>query len=133
MAEPRLIADESQAVRADRVQVALVERELGVAIRAAPVIVRPGRAARRTAHDPRVVSLRLLNGHDVPTVTAKLAASPPPAGVVLAMAFRAGDEQTHGGTPEISDALGNLVLLSLLRSYSAMRRGSFATKIGVSR
>src|SRR5437879_9369722 len=104
MAEPRLIADESQAMRADRVQVTLVERELGVAIRAAPAIVRPGRAARRTAHDPRVVSLRSLDCHDVPTVTAKLAANPPPAGVVLAMAFRAGHEQTHGETPEMGDA-----------------------------
>src|SRR5205823_411216 len=75
---------------------ALVECELGVAVRAAPAIVRPGCAARRTAHDPRVVSLRLLNGQDVPTVTAKLAAGPPPARVVLAMAYRAGDEQTHG-------------------------------------
>src|SRR5437016_8501986 len=96
MAEPRLIADESQAMRADRVQVTLVERELGVAIRAAPAIVRPGSAAGRTARYPRVVPLRLLDGHDVPTVTAKLAASPPPAGVVLAVASRAGNEQAHG-------------------------------------
>ena len=101
MAEPRLIADESEAMRADRVQVALVEREFGLAVGTDIAVLGSGRAARGTMDNTGIVSLGLLDLHQVPTVAAESAADAAPAGVVLSLAVRALDEQTHKANPSV--------------------------------
>ena len=95
VAEPRSIADERQAMRTDRVQVALVKREAGVTIGAA---ASSSRAPRRTTNSvrrgPRV--LRPLDRHNLAAMAAKPAADCALGRVVLALTLRALDEEAHG-------------------------------------
>jgi hypothetical protein len=97
VAKTSFVADECHAVRANRVEIAFVQRELCLTIRAKLGIVRPRRPACGTAHDLGLVSRRLLHDDDVAAVTPKLASNWPPAGIILSLAFGAGNEETHSG------------------------------------
>ena len=100
VAEAGAIADARQAMRADGVQVAFVQREARLAIGAAAgVVVRPRRAARRAAHHARLVPFRLLDGDDLAAMAAKPAADRALGRIVLAAALRAFDEKAHGQHP----------------------------------
>ena len=100
MAKARPVADASQAVRANGVEIALVQREAGLAIGAAVRFVVAARgAARRTAHDARLVPARLLDGDDLAAMAAKAAADRALGRIVLPAALRAFDEEAHGEHP----------------------------------
>jgi hypothetical protein len=109
MAEPGPVADASQAVRANGVEIALVQREAGMAIRAAAhILIAPSGAARGTANGAGLVPLRLLDRDDLAAVAAKAAANRPLGRVVLPSALRAFDEETHGQDP--GEYEGDLIL-----------------------
>src|SRR5262249_45903925 len=92
MAESRTIADAGQAVRTNRVQVALVQREFGLAVGANVAVLGSGRAARGTMDDTGIVSLRLLDLHQMPAVAPEAAPETAPARVILPLAMGALDE-----------------------------------------
>jgi hypothetical protein len=75
----------------------LVQREVGAAMGTGggPLLARS--AARRAADHRGVVPLGLLDGHGGPAMAAEAAADWPAAGVVLALAVRAGHQKAHGG------------------------------------
>jgi phosphoglycerate dehydrogenase-like enzyme len=88
----RHIANAREAVRADGIQIAFVQCELGAAIRTAAGVIGPSRAARGATHRLRVVPFRLLYHDNVTARAAEPAADLPPAGIKLPLTFGAGDE-----------------------------------------
>jgi hypothetical protein len=97
MAKTSLIADQSQAVRTNRGEIAFMQREFSLTIRAALGIVRACRPACGAAHNLSLVSRRLLYDEDMAAVTPKPTSNRPVAGIILPLAFRAGNEEAHGG------------------------------------
>src|SRR5262249_6226500 len=95
MAKAGLIADQGETVRADSIQIALMQGEFGLAIRTALGILGPRRPARRASHHLGLVPLRLLHNDHVTAVTPKPAPNRSPAGIILALTFRAGYEEAH--------------------------------------
>ena len=91
VAELGPIADPREATGADRVEVLLVQGEIGAAMRAGRAPMLPRRTARRAANDRGVVALRTANCNDRPAMAAEPASDRPSAGVELAAALRTGD------------------------------------------
>jgi hypothetical protein len=96
VAEFRPIADPGETPRANRVEILLMNREVGAAVLAAVAPLGARRAARRTAHHRGVVPLGLRNRYRRAAIAAEPAANGPAAGVVLAFALWAGNKQSHG-------------------------------------
>jgi hypothetical protein len=96
VAELGVIADSGEAVWADRVEVALAEREIGAAKTAMGRPVTARRSTRGTAHHSGIVPLRPSDRHDLSASAAKPSTDEPTGGVVLPMAGRASDEEAHG-------------------------------------
>src|SRR5262249_3459897 len=101
MAESRAIAHTRQAVRANGVQVALVQREFGLAVGTNRAVLGSGRSARGAVDYAGIVPLGLFDLHQMPTVAAEAAADASATGIVLPLAVRALDEQTHRANPRI--------------------------------
>ena len=90
--KPRQMADAREAVRADCVQVALVQREIGTAEFALERPLGSRRPAMRAADDGRVVRLRLMHREHLAAVTAEPLANRQGRGVILPFAIWTGDE-----------------------------------------
>jgi hypothetical protein len=111
MAKPRVIADSSEAMWADCVQIALMQREIGSAVFAFQRSLAARRAAMRAANHSGIVRLRTLDGEHAAATAAKSLADIELRGVVLAVAMRAGDEQAHGAELNVSKGKTLIILL----------------------
>jgi hypothetical protein len=105
VAELGVIADSGEAVWADRVEVALAEREIGAAKAALGRPVASRRSTRGAAHYGGIMPLRPGDCHDLSASAAKPRSDEPTGGVVLPMAGRASDEEAHGKGGRRSEAI----------------------------
>lgn len=90
------VTDPGQALRADRVEVALVEREIGIAVgtRQGPALTR--RATGRALDDRRVVGLGIGDGENFAAAAVKLLSATTTGHLELAVACLARNQSTIG-------------------------------------
>jgi hypothetical protein len=98
IAKPGMIANPREATWANRIEVLLMEREIGVAEFAPPAAVMPRRAARFTANHRRIMPFRLIDRQHFATPTTKPAADSARGRIVLTLTFRARNQKTHRDT-----------------------------------
>ena len=91
MAEPGMVADAREAMRANRIEIALVKREIGAAVFARQCSFVPRGPAMRAADHGGIVSARRVNGEHFAAVAAELLPDRQLRGVVLAIAIWTGD------------------------------------------
>lgn len=105
--ESRPATNTSQALRADRIEVLFVQREVRVTMPASDGVVDSRRTARRTRYHRRIVAVRLAHLHRLPAMAVKVRADLVLGNRELAAARIAGDEQSHSGiATRIARALG---------------------------
>jgi hypothetical protein len=92
VAKLRPVADAGEALRANRVQIALVERVIAAAMTATGGALLPRRAARRAADDIGVVPSRRGGGERFAAKAMKLRPDRQARGVELTAALGAGYE-----------------------------------------
>lgn len=97
MAIARPPADSGRAPGADRVQVALVKREVGSAELAGGSLSQAGSRTSGAPDHGRLVRVRLADFDDLATETMKPAATLPVRGIELTLAGNAGDEVAKWG------------------------------------
>jgi hypothetical protein len=96
MAEAGMVAHTRKTLRAHRVQIAFVEREVGAAKSATggPTLAR--RSARRAADHRRLVPLVLSHDYGRAAVATKLRAWLTFGRIELSVTVRTGNQNTHG-------------------------------------
>ena len=101
-----MVANAREAVRANGIEIALVEREIGTAVFACQGPFVPWSAAVGAADHGGIVSARLVDGEYFAAMAAELLANGKLRGIVLAIAVRASDEEPgHGDGPFPRDGL----------------------------
>jgi hypothetical protein len=74
MAEPGMVADAREAMRANRIEIALVKREIGAAVFARQRPFVPWSATMGTTNHGGVMPTRLVNGEHFAAMATKLLA-----------------------------------------------------------
>ena len=101
-----MVANAGEAVRANGIEIALVECEIGAAVFARQRPFVPWSAAVGAADHGSVVPARFVNGEHFAAMAAKLLANGKLRGIVLTIAVRASDEEPgHGDGPFPRDGL----------------------------
>jgi hypothetical protein len=95
VAELRAVALPGETVRANRIEILLVEREVGATETAPLLIALPRSSARRASHHVGIVSRWPSDCQRLATDAVEVTADGPTRGVVLPLAFWAGDKQPH--------------------------------------
>jgi len=99
VAEPRVAADARETMRANGIEIAFVEREIGAAVFARQCPFVPRSAAMGAADHGGIVPTRFVDREHFAAVATKLLANGKLRGIVLAIAMRAGDEEASHGKP----------------------------------
>jgi hypothetical protein len=94
-AEFGFVADPRETVRANSIQIALMQSEIGAAEFALQRPVRSRCAAMRAADDGGVMRLRLVDREHLAAVATKSLADGQGRSVILAFTVRTGNEKTH--------------------------------------